>query len=25
MDFIDTFGMVDLGFSGNPYTWSNHR
>jgi len=25
MDFINTFGMVDLGFSGNPYTWSNHR
>jgi hypothetical protein len=25
MDFINTFGMVDLGFSGNPYTWSNHH
>jgi hypothetical protein len=24
-DFINSFGMVDLGFSGNPYTWSNHR
>jgi hypothetical protein len=24
-DFLNTFGMVDLGFSGNPYTWSNHR
>lgn len=24
-DFVDTFGMVDLEFSGNPYTWSNHR
>jgi hypothetical protein len=21
-DFFNTFGMVDLGFSGNPYTWS---
>jgi hypothetical protein len=24
-DFLFTFGMIDLGFSGNPYTWSNHR
>jgi hypothetical protein len=24
-DFINAFGMVDLRFSGNPYTWSNHR
>jgi hypothetical protein len=23
--FMNKFGMVDLGFSGNPYTWSNHR
>jgi hypothetical protein len=23
--FIDLFGMVDLGFSGNPYTWCNNR
>lgn len=23
--FMDSFGMIDLGFSGNPYTWSNHR
>jgi hypothetical protein len=20
-----SIGMIDLGFSGNPYTWSNHR
>jgi hypothetical protein len=25
IDFVNAFGMVDLGFSGNPYTWSNHR
>jgi hypothetical protein len=25
LDFLNTYGMVDLGFSGNPYTWSNHR
>jgi hypothetical protein len=25
IDFVNTFGMVHLGFSGNPYTWSNHR
>jgi len=25
LDFVDVFGMVDLGFLGNPYTWSNHR
>jgi len=24
-EFMDSFGMVDLGFSGNPFTWSNHR
>jgi hypothetical protein len=24
-DFMDAFGMVDLGFLGNPFTWSNHR
>jgi hypothetical protein len=24
-DFVNAFGMVDLGFSSNPYTWSNHR
>jgi hypothetical protein len=24
-DFMDGFGMIDLGFSGNPFTWSNHR
>jgi hypothetical protein len=24
-NFIDHFGMVDLGFAGNPYTWCNHR
>lgn len=23
-NFIDLFGMVDLGFSGNPYTWCNN-
>jgi hypothetical protein len=23
--FMNQFGMIDLGFSGNPYTWSNHR
>jgi ribonuclease HI len=23
--FLDSFGMIDLGFSGNPYTWSNKR
>jgi hypothetical protein len=23
--FLDSFGMVDLGFSGNPFTWSNKR
>jgi hypothetical protein len=21
--FLDSFGMVDLRFSGNPFTWSN--
>jgi len=24
-NFMNTQGMVDLGFSGNPFTWSNHR
>lgn len=24
-DFMDDFGMIDLGFNGNPFTWSNHR
>jgi hypothetical protein len=23
--FLDSFGMVDLGFSGNLFTWSNKR
>jgi hypothetical protein len=23
--FIDHFGLVDLGFVGNPYTWCNNR
>lgn len=23
--FLRTTGMIDLGFSGNPYTWSNGR
>jgi hypothetical protein len=23
--FIDHFGMVDLGFAGNPFTWCNNR
>jgi hypothetical protein len=23
--FLDLFGMIDLGFSGNPYTWTNKR
>jgi hypothetical protein len=23
--FINLFGMIDLGFDGNPYTWSNNR
>jgi hypothetical protein len=23
--FLDSFGMIDLGFSGNPFTWSNKR
>jgi hypothetical protein len=22
---MDGYGMIDLGFCGNPYTWSNHR
>jgi hypothetical protein len=24
-DFMNAFGMVDLGFSGNPFTWSYHK
>ena len=23
--FLDSFGMIDLGFFGNPFTWSNKR
>jgi hypothetical protein len=23
--FLNFMGMIDLGFSGNPYTWTNHR
>ena len=23
--FIDHFGMIDLGFAGNPFTWRNNR
>jgi len=23
--FMNSFGMIDLGFSCNPFTWSNHR
>jgi hypothetical protein len=23
--FMNAFGMIDLGFLGNPFTWSNHR
>jgi len=23
--FLNSMGMIDLGFSGNPYTWTNHR
>jgi hypothetical protein len=23
--FIDHFGLVDLGFAGNPFTWCNNR
>jgi hypothetical protein len=22
--FIDQFGLIDLGFSGNPFSWSNN-
>jgi hypothetical protein len=25
MDFVQTNAMVDLGFVGNKFTWSNHR
>jgi hypothetical protein len=24
-DFLNIFGMIDLRFSRNPYSWSNHR
>ena len=24
-DFLDYVGMIDLGFAGNPFTWSNKR
>jgi len=24
-EFVNSFGMIDLGFIGNPFTWSNHR
>jgi hypothetical protein len=24
-NFINHFGVVDLGFAGNPYTWCSHR
>jgi hypothetical protein len=23
--FIDHFGMIDVGFAGNPFTWNNNR
>ncbi|XP_059436565.1 uncharacterized protein LOC132169562 [Corylus avellana] len=23
--FIDRFGMIDIGFAGNPFTWCNNR
>ena len=23
--FIDHFGMIDVGFVGNPFTWNNNR
>ena len=23
--FLDSFGMIDLGFTRNPFTWSNKR
>lgn len=25
IDFMDGYGMIDLGLCRNPYTWSNHR
>jgi hypothetical protein len=24
-NFIDHFGMIDVGFVGNPFTWSNNK
>jgi hypothetical protein len=24
-EFVNSYGLVDLGFTGNPFTWSNHR
>jgi hypothetical protein len=24
-NFVNSFGLIDLGFTGTPYTWSNHR
>jgi hypothetical protein len=24
-NFVNSFGLVDLGFTRNPFTWSNHR
>jgi hypothetical protein len=24
-NFMDGYGMIDLGLCGNPFTWSNHR
>jgi hypothetical protein len=23
--FIDHFGIIDVGFVGNPFTWSNNK
>jgi hypothetical protein len=23
--FIDHFGMIDIGFAGNPFTWNNNK
>jgi hypothetical protein len=24
-NFIDHFGMIDVGYAGNPFTWNNNR